>query len=975
MKPLRHLTAALLCVLVPAQPGIAQQMTQDAEVVIMPTGDALLHWFAHEGRTYFLQSSDPNDHLGTWVWSDLIDSGHDHVISHEVGGTADKGFFRLHYTDTPPPPGVTLEDWDADGDGLPNALELFLQTNPLNPDTSGDGIPDGWAHAHGLNPADHNADGLFQGGPATNLQAYQQGVQANPTSTIDDHDGDGVDNEYDAVPDDIEINWEKTSEVRYVWLEQVDEVDVVNHRHQPLAVNKHGQILFCDTRFPMDGSVHTGTPLVNDPKNLWNSATKEWASLPYRGSQSIDVLENHNDWHYDIDGTAAVLSEGQHIFNFNTGVFQFIDINDDGSVYGVSLGVVDLYIDPLIPGMVWKRTGTSLTQYAAPNYFYPSYPFPAAGGESTVHRNSPGDVVGAIANDGTINSFAYHAGANDWMTYDSNAFNSGTAASASMQRVKLVAENYDTHHTFPGAILDKDRALFVETINGQETSQSYLWLKEGGVQTDLSFMAADPLVLAEMSLAPNRKEDQQERLWITTGQAVFLEKRYGGNGENRWHAPPSMAEGAIRLNARGEAITATKLWRNGQYTDLNEVTSKPETVTITQAIDLASNGIILVQATENGVVKTGLLLPVEIQVRAPSDGPWMVATELKVAKWEKAWNSSGVFRNDFIDSASLAEIDRFRILVKGPLPEDQRSFFISSTGSIYQDHDDDPTELVLTKDPGVPVMGIPSAGFVSKDMILVADEADNRFLNDNMVDDQTHIVALGSDVEFRHGTAAGNPVAKIPVKKKATVNITSYILTPNGGIDYELIGKAFDDIRIAREIYTQIGLEITGTVQCVPIPAGVDLNDGLLLDTRETRGTLGTEALAVLDTYGTPTDHTDVIAIYVDAVIFTDQSLIGTCLGMAFPKGWSNAGNFKGTYLVSFEGGPITWSHELGHILLNSQGGNFSNHYNIPGNLMRETTVYWGLVTGWSHTVDTKRITQEQEDYISGSEFIKSLIE
>jgi hypothetical protein len=84
-----------------------------------------------------------------------------------------------------------------------------------------------------------------------------------------------------------------------------------------------------------------------------------------------------------------------------------------------------------------------------------------------------------------------------------------------------------------------------------------------------------------------------------------------------------MADGAVRINARGEAITrgssyltlsaTPKIWRNGKYTELNEISSKPSSVTITNAIDLASNGMILAQAVENGVAKTGLLLPVEVK--------------------------------------------------------------------------------------------------------------------------------------------------------------------------------------------------------------------------------------------------------------------------------------------------------------------------------------------------------------------------
>ena len=92
MKSLRNLAITLLAVMVPPQLGLAQQMTQDAEVVIMPTGEAILRWFAREGRTYFLQASDPNDQLGTWIWSDLIESGNDHEISYEVGNTSEGDF-------------------------------------------------------------------------------------------------------------------------------------------------------------------------------------------------------------------------------------------------------------------------------------------------------------------------------------------------------------------------------------------------------------------------------------------------------------------------------------------------------------------------------------------------------------------------------------------------------------------------------------------------------------------------------------------------------------------------------------------------------------------------------------------------------------------------------------------------------------------------------------------------------------------
>ncbi|TET90080.1 MAG: hypothetical protein E3J35_07605 [Methanomassiliicoccales archaeon] len=84
-----------------------------------------------------------------------------------------------------------FSDGDMDGDDLPNALEDGIGTNPRNPDTDGDGIPDGYEfHSEILNPLngldaaqDYDQDGL------TNLEEYQNGTYPGRA----DSDGDGVD--------------------------------------------------------------------------------------------------------------------------------------------------------------------------------------------------------------------------------------------------------------------------------------------------------------------------------------------------------------------------------------------------------------------------------------------------------------------------------------------------------------------------------------------------------------------------------------------------------------------------------------------------------------------------------------------------------------------------------------------------------------------------------------------------------------
>lgn len=366
------------------------------------------------------------------------------------------------------------------------------------------------------------------------------------------------------------------------------------------------------------------------------------------------------------------------------------------------------------------------------------------------------------------------------------------------------------------------------------------------------------------------------------------------------------------------------------------------------------------RATKGGSEKIVLLLPVEIQVRKPQGGGWETTSELKISKWEGAWGTMG-FREDFIDELSVGgNIDRFRVRIDmEDLPEEYRKFYLSSKGS-GAEHNDNVTEIVLTKDPGG--FGFPSDGFVSKSMILVADTEDNKFKGDNIKNDQTHIVALGSDVEFRIKEPTGNIAATLPVKKKGSINIKFYIVSPNGQVQEALIERALIDIKVAGEIYSQIGLEITADIEFVNIPNGVDLSDGLTLSTLPNVTTLSAEGLALLNACATPDNQADVIGIYVDTIIYTDIVFSGRVIGISFPHGWQNADSFQRTYLVTLKDPAYNkgvLSHELGHILLNFTGGDLSNHFSEFGNLMRESGSYED-----NPYRDRKRLSKWQEEQI-----------
>ena len=65
---------------------------------------------------------------------------------------------------------------DADGDGLTNLYEEAIGSNPLNPSTTNDGLPDGWALFFGLNPLNANGAGETAPNGLTYLQSYQSGL-------------------------------------------------------------------------------------------------------------------------------------------------------------------------------------------------------------------------------------------------------------------------------------------------------------------------------------------------------------------------------------------------------------------------------------------------------------------------------------------------------------------------------------------------------------------------------------------------------------------------------------------------------------------------------------------------------------------------------------------------------------------------------------------------------------------------------
>jgi len=103
---------------------------------------------------------------------------------------------------------------DPDLDGLTNEQEAALWTDPFQPDTDGDGMDDGWESRHGFDPTTHNDDTARtdddasadpDGDGLTNAEECAWGT--NPSG--DDANGDGIpdgrDTDRDGVVDGAEI--------------------------------------------------------------------------------------------------------------------------------------------------------------------------------------------------------------------------------------------------------------------------------------------------------------------------------------------------------------------------------------------------------------------------------------------------------------------------------------------------------------------------------------------------------------------------------------------------------------------------------------------------------------------------------------------------------------------------------------------------------------------------------------------------
>lgn len=243
-------------------------------------GEINLNWHAATGRTYFVQRST---NLRDWFYFDEIFSRDNAPVSLGLYSNAPQLFFRLQHTDLDD--GGDPEKADFDGDGLSSYSEITsaVQTDPLNPDTDGDMLLDGFERQHGFDPrnADSNGNGIIDGlddwdgdgsnnfgeqlnggNPNDNQDGGQGPLPGNPPATDPndiDSDGDGIADSMDADPEEALIDWERASLGGYALIK------IESGLSSPQLLTDDYQILFADNKIWKSGEIEE----IDFPMGSW----------------------------------------------------------------------------------------------------------------------------------------------------------------------------------------------------------------------------------------------------------------------------------------------------------------------------------------------------------------------------------------------------------------------------------------------------------------------------------------------------------------------------------------------------------------------------------------------------------------------------------------------------------------------------------------------------------------------------------
>ncbi len=495
-----------------------------------------------------------------------------HGIGADLSG--DKGFLRLHYYDNP-----SIADLDAakeadfDNDLLTNWNEVTIHgTNPTDPDTDGDGLPDGWEAAHQLDPLDNGttnpqngADGMFQSGNLTNSQAFNAGVQAVAGATVEDLDGDSRPNLTDAAPLDGAVTWEISSTPSYI-LQPLDDWDPDTHGY-PLMLTNGGEVK-CSAAYHDASGWHQ---IINLAEYQWPFDSPTVTPYTYRyendtEDQPVELSLEFPDGSMSDDLRLAV--------------------NASFSGTGMYLPVVWQISNPTqLPEIL----GVSMSSNVLADSFPSVWQWPR------------------ISRNGIVNSTSVR----DFIAYELFRYDANNPAQPGVRNQFGISSNVDSSSDAHGNL--------AASIQQASWPTNKLWVWPIG-QAGAYVTSADLIPHIAHRFDPDTVESVRAagaspdgRSIVNVDGSVIIQ---GADG--KWHIAGSMP-GVELMSMTGTGLIETggpepRVWRNATTHPLRSLcqqlqTDAPDTI---QVRDINDHGTMLIRTTKNGIPQIGILQPVTL---------------------------------------------------------------------------------------------------------------------------------------------------------------------------------------------------------------------------------------------------------------------------------------------------------------------------------------------------------------------------